>query len=72
MKNMANTLVKLFDDEEGVEEYILVDEEDVEKVKQLLEEYRKDNPDYDIEGFLELLDVNGIDYESLPVEKVYF
>lgn len=69
---MVNTLVKLHDDEVSLEEFIIVDEEDVGRVKELLEDYRKDNPEYNIDGFLELLDVNGIDYESPPVEKVYF
>lgn len=69
---MANTIVKLYDDNVSLEEFIIVDEEDIERVKELLDDYRKDNPEYNIDGFLELLDVNGIDYESPPVEKVYF
>jgi hypothetical protein len=69
---MANTLVKLYDEKVDLEEYILVDEEDVGRVKELLEDYRKDDPEYNIEGFLEGLEANGIEYESPPVEKVFF
>lgn len=69
---MAKTLVKLYDDDENLEEYILVDEEDVGQVKELLEDYRKDDPEYNIDGFLEVLEANGIEYEAPPVEKVYF
>lgn len=69
---MVNTLVKLHDDEVSLEEFIIVDEEDVGRVKELLEDYRKDNPEYNIDGFFELLDINGIDYEAPPVERVYF
>jgi hypothetical protein len=69
---MAKTLVKLYDDEVDLEEFILVDEEDVEEVVALLEEYRKADPEYNIDGFLEVLDVNTIEYEAPPVEKIYF
>ena len=69
---MAKTLIKLYDDKIDLEEFILVDEEDVERVKELLEEYRGANPEYDIDGFLEELEADGIEYESPPVEKVYF
>jgi hypothetical protein len=69
---MANTLVKLYDDEVDLEEFIMVDEEDVERVRELLEDYRKDDPEYNIDGFLEVLEANGIEYEAPPVEKVYF
>jgi len=69
---MVNTLVKLHDEQVDLEEFIIVDEEDVARVKELLDDYRKDNPEYNIDGFLELLDVNGIDYESPPVEKIFF
>lgn len=69
---MAKTLVKFYDEEVHLEEFILVDEEDVEQVKELLEDYRKDNPDYNIDGFFEILEANGIEYEAPPIEKVYF
>lgn len=69
---MAKTLIKLYDDKVDLEEFILVDEEDVEKVQALLEEYRKSDPEYNIDGFFEALDANGIEYEALPVERVYF
>ncbi len=69
---MANTLIKLYDEEVELEEYILVDEEDVERVKEILEIYRKTDPKYDIYSFLEGLEANGIEYEAPPVEKVYF
>lgn len=69
---MANTIVKLHDDNVSLEEFIIVDEEDVGKVKELLDDYRKDNPGYNIDEFLGLLDVNDIDYESPPVERVCF
>lgn len=69
---MAKTLIKLYDDEVDLEEFILVDEEDVEEVVALLEEYRKNDPEYNIEGFLEVLEANGIEHEAPPVEKVFF
>lgn len=69
---MAKTLVKFYDDEVDLEEFIMVEEEDVEDVKALLEEYRKSDPEYNIDGFLEVLDANAVDYEAPPVEKVYF
>ncbi len=69
---MAKTLIKLYDDEVDIEEFILVDEEDVERVKELLEDYRKDDSEYNIYGFLEVLEVNEIEHEAPPVEKVYF
>lgn len=69
---MAKTLIKLYDDEVDLEEYILVDEEDVEKVTELLEEYRKSDPEYNTDGFFEALEANGIEYEAPPVEKVFF
>ena len=69
---MAKTLIKLYDDEVDLEEYILVDEEDVERIKELLEDFRKANPEYNIDEFLEELEANGIEYEAPPVEKVYF
>ena len=69
---MAKTLIKLYDDQVDLEEYIIVDEEDVEKVQTLLETYRKSDPEYNIDGFFDVLDANSIEYEALPVEKVYF
>lgn len=69
---MAKTLIKLYDDEVDLEEFIIVDEEDVERVKELLEDYRSADPEYNIEGFLEVLEANGIEHEAPPVEKVYF
>lgn len=69
---MAKTLIKLYDHEVDLEELIIVDEEDVDKVKEILEDYRKDDSEYNIEGFLEVLEANGIEYEAPPVEKVYF
>jgi len=69
---MAKTLIKLYDDEVDLEEFILVDEEDVERVTELLEDYRKDDPEYSIDGFLEVLEANGIEHEAPPVEKIYF
>ena len=69
---MAKTLIKLYDDEVDLEEYILVDEEDVERIKELLEDFRKANPEYNIDEFLEELEANGVEYEAPPVEKVYF
>jgi hypothetical protein len=69
---MAETLIKLYDDEVDLEEFILVEEEDVERVKELLEEYRKSDPEYNTEGFFDALEVNGIEYEAPPVEKVFF
>jgi hypothetical protein len=69
---MAKTLIKLYDDDVDLEEFILVDEEDVERVTELLEDYRKDDPEYNIDGFLEVLEANGIEYEAPPVEKIYF
>jgi hypothetical protein len=69
---MAKTLIKLYDDEVDLEEYILVDEEDVERIKEILEDYRSADPEYNIDAFLEQLETNGIEYETPPVEKVYF
>lgn len=69
---MAKTLIKLYDDEVDFEEFILVDEEDVERVKELLEDYRNDDHEYNIEGFLDILEANGIEHETPPVERVYF
>ncbi len=69
---MAKVLVKLYDDEVDLEEFILINEEIVDEVTAILEEYRKSDQEYNIDGFLELLDANGIDYESLPVQNVYF
>lgn len=69
---MAKTLVKLYDDEVDLEEFILLEEEDVEDVKALLEEYRKSDPEYNIDGFFGVLDANAVDYEAPPVDKVYF
>ena len=69
---MAKTLIKLYDDEVDLEEYILVDEEDVERIKELLEDFRKANPEYNIDEFLEELEANGVEYEAPPVEKVFF
>ena len=69
---MAKTLIKLYDDEIDLEEFIIVDEEDVEKVSELLEIYRKSDEEYNIDGFFEVLDENGIEYESPSVEKIYF
>jgi hypothetical protein len=69
---MAKTLIKLYDDDVDLEEFILVDEEDVEEVVALLEEYRKSDEEYNIDGFFEVLDANAVEYEAPPVEKVYF
>ncbi len=69
---MAKTLIKLYDDDVDLEEFILVEEEDVEEVLALLDEYRKSDEEYNIDGFLEVLDTNEIEYEAPPVEKVYF
>lgn len=69
---MAKTLVKLYDDEVDLEEYVIVDEEDIEKVQALLEEYRKSDPEYNVDGFLEVLEENEIEYEAPPVERIYF
>lgn len=69
---MAKVLVKLYDNEVDLEEFILINEEIVDEVTAILEEYRKSDQEYNIDGFLELLDANGIDYESLPVQNVYF
>ena len=69
---MAKTLIKLYDNEIGLEEFLLVEEEDVDKVTVLLEEYRKSDPEYNTDGFFEVMDMSRIEYESLPVERVYF
>ena len=69
---MAKTLIKLYDDEISLEEFIIVDEEDVNKVMTLLEEYRKSDPEYNTDGFFEVLDMSEIEYESPPVERMYF
>ena len=69
---MAKILVKLYDDEVDLEEFIIVDEDGVERIKEILEEYRKADPEYSVDAFLEELEANGIEYESLPVEKIYF
>lgn len=69
---MAKTLVKLYDDEVDLEEYVIVDEEDIEKVHALLEEYRKSDSEYNVDGFLEVLEENEIEYEAPPVERIYF
>lgn len=69
---MAKVLVKLYDNEVDLEEFILINEEIVDEVTAILEEYRKSDQEYNIDGLLELLDANGIDYESLPVQNVYF
>lgn len=69
---MAKTLVKFYDDEVDLEEFILLEEEDIEEVKALLEEYRKSDPEYNIDGFFDVLDANAVEYEAPPVEKVYF
>lgn len=69
---MAKVLIKLYDDAVGLEEFILLNEESVDGVTAFLEEYRKSDPEYNIDGFLELLDANGIEYESPPVQNVYF
>lgn len=69
---MAKTLIKLYDDDVDLEEFIIVDEEDVERVKEILEDYRSADPEYNIDAFLEELEANGIEYESLPVEKIFF
>lgn len=69
---MAKTLVKLYDDNVDLEEYILVDEEDFERVIEILEKYRDNDEEYNIDGFFGALEENGIEYESPPVEKVFF
>ena len=69
---MAKILVKLYDDEVDLEEFIIVDETGVERITEILEEYRKADPEYNVDAFLEELEANGIEYESLPVEKIYF
>lgn len=68
---MAKILIKLYDDEIDLEEFILVEEEDVERVKELLEKYRGADSEYDIDGFLEELEADGIEYEYPPVEYVF-
>ncbi len=69
---MVNTLVKLYDDDVDLEEYIIVDEEDVDNVVELLEKYRESDDEYNIDGFFEILGGNGIEYEAPPVEKIFF
>ena len=69
---MVKILIKLYDDDIDLEEFIIVDEEDVDNVVELLEEYRKSDQEYNTDGFFEVLDVSGVEYESLPVEKMYF
>lgn len=71
-ENMAKILIKLYDNEIDFEEFIIVDEEDIDEVLELLNDYRKSEPEYNIDGFLELLDENEIQYEYPSVEKVYF
>lgn len=69
---MAKTLVKLYDDEIDLEEFLLVEEEDIENIVELLEKYRESDEEYNIDGFFNILDENGIEYDHLPVENIYF
>lgn len=69
---MANVLIKLYDVEIDFEEFLLVDEDDVKEVLNLLEAYRKLDPEYNIDGFFGVLDEHEIEYTIPVVEKVYF
>lgn len=70
---MENVLIKLYDTEIDLEEFLLVDEENVKEVLDLLEAYRKLDPEcYNIDGFFEVLDEHEIEYTIPVVQKVYF
>ena len=69
---MANVLIKLYDTEVDLEEFLLVDEEDVKEVLDLLEAHRKLDTEYNIDGFFEVLDEHEIEYTIPVVQKVYF
>lgn len=69
---MAKTLIKLYDDNVDLEEFLLIEEGDLDKVVELLEKYRDTDEEYNIDGFFEILKDNGIEYESPPVEKIFF
>lgn len=56
-----------FVDEENI--YGMIEtEEDLEIVEELLEEFRKDKTEYDIDAFYEYLRTNDVEFEELPVE----
>ena len=58
-----------FRDEETV--YALIEtDENLENIKQLLEEYRtKDNPEgYNIDEFLDFLKEHGVKFNEIPME----
>lgn len=69
---MEKILAKFYDDQVDFEAFILIDENDIEKVLDLLEAYRKDNEEYNWDGFVQILCDNKIKFEKYPVENIYF
>jgi len=67
---MTKRIVDFFD-EESTYARIRVDKKYINKITKLLDKYREEDPYYDIEGFLEYLEENGIEFETIPLEYDY-
>ena len=65
--------VRLYDDMEESEVYILVPADRTEELKELLNQYRAENKAYNYDDFIDILIHKGLLYERLwVVEHIYF
>ena len=65
--------VRLYDDMEESEVYILVPADRTEELKEILNKYRAENKAYNYDDFIDILIHKGLLYERLwVVEHIYF
>lgn len=70
--DLSKKLLKFFDDQVDLEFFLIVREEDIEKIKALLDEYRKTDEEYNNVDFIQYLRDNDIWFEDIDVVEIYF
>lgn len=70
MKKKKTNVIEFYDNETT---YAMIETtESPKKIRKLLEKYKEIDEDYDIEGFLEWLEEQGVKFKVIPQEADYY
>lgn len=69
---MEKLLLKFFDNDIDFERFLLVKEEDLDRIAYLLVSYRKSDEEYNWDDFVLFLRDNKVEFDTYPVEEIYF
>lgn len=69
---MGKILLKFYDEDVDFEAFLITDDENADKIVGFLDDFREDNSDYNWDGFVAFLKENGVEFETIKEESIYF